>query len=264
MTHRSIFPLATAALLTSAPAYAAPVADLAVSISPPAGVHVYETGHYDVTVSNVGNKNASSVSLLIQLPETNTSPNVYILGTLGARDARCSVAGTSLSCSLGTIARNASTTVYFEIALPYSSAPLVIDAGASTTTQESNLSNNDAQHVAAPLTYGVTMSPPEAAINRHCTGQGLTSFFECELFPSSISSHETIFEAGGSITFVDAPPTFTGTWTQVSADRLQFQYFDDGVLAASFDGRGVGGDCFEGPTTFPGSPYMSMYEVCLQ
>ena len=35
-------------------------------------------------------------------------------------------------------------------------------------------------------------------------------------------------------------------------------------LVAEFDGYGVDGNCFEGKTTFPGSTYMSMYEVCLQ
>ena len=58
---------------------------------------------------------------------------------------------------------------------------------------------------------------------------------------------------------------YTGTWWQTSPDRLQFQYVDtSGATVATFDGRGVGGPCFEGKTTFPGSLYMSMYEVCLQ
>lgn len=263
MTYRSLLPFA-AVFLFSAPALAAPKADLAVTVTPPSGIHVYENGTYTVKVSNVGNKNASNVSLTIYLPLTHTSPTVYVMGTLGAHDSRCTLSGNNYTCALGTINHGSFTNVSFDIALPYSTAPLDFDFAASTTTTETNFSNNTADHTASLLTYPVTMSPPETAINRHCTGTGLTSFFECELFPSSISSHTTILEAGGSITFVGAPPGFTGTWTQSASDRLQFQYFDNGNLAATFDGRGVGGDCFEGRTTFPGSAYMSMYEVCLQ
>ncbi len=98
----------------------------------------------------------------------------------------------------------------------------------------------------------------------HCTGgASLTSFFECELFPSSISSHETIFDAGGTITFIAAPAGYTGTWTHPpSQNRLQFDYADGTGVVATFDGRGVDAKCFEGKTVFRGSPYVSLYEVC--
>lgn len=94
------------------------------------------------------------------------------------------------------------------------------------------------------------------------TGTGLTSFFECTLFPSSISSHDTVFNADQTISFPGAAANYTGTWSQPSADRLVFSYFEDGLLVASFDGRGVNSNCFEGKTIFPGSAYVSMYEVC--
>src|SRR5262245_61068998 len=48
MNHRMILSFA-AVFLASKAALAAPKADLAVSISPPSGVHVYESGHYTVT-----------------------------------------------------------------------------------------------------------------------------------------------------------------------------------------------------------------------
>ncbi|MFO0756813.1 MAG: hypothetical protein U0359_09990 [Byssovorax sp.] len=264
MIRRTIVASAFAALLMSSTAHAAPKTDLALSIAPPSGAHVYETGRYNLTVNNLTAKSASSVSLTIQLPPTHTSPSVYILGTLGARDSRCSVSGTTLSCNLGTLAGGASTVVFFDIALPYSAAPLVVSASVSTTTPETTLANNNAQHTASPLTYSVSMTPPETAINRHCTGQGLTSFFECELFPSSISEHTTIFNGDGSISFVDAPSGYTGVWSRPTPDHLQFEYYEGTDLVAEFDGYGVDGSCFEGTTLFPNSAYMSMYEVCLQ
>lgn len=262
MFHRFAFGLAL--LLASGPALAAPRANLAVSLTPPSGVHVYETGRYAVSVRNLGNRNAAGVSLHVALPATHTSPQVHVLGELGARDARCTLEGTSLRCALGTINKGAATLVSFDLALPYSSAPLVISALATTTTTpESDLSNNSARHVAAPLTWPTSVSGPAATHNRHCTGTGLTSFFECELYPSSISSHDIVLEAGHTITFVDPPATLTGHWWQPSPDRLRFQYLDGAAIVAEFDGRGVGGGCFEGPTTFPGSSWVAIYEVCL-
>jgi hypothetical protein len=157
--------------------------------------------------------------------------------------------------------------VFFDIALPYSTEPIVFDATVSLSppSTESYFLNNSVHHVASLLTYSVTMATPVTVENRHCTGQtSLSSFFECALFPSSISSHSTTFNTGGTITFIDAPPTFTGTWTHTPSNRLRFSYFDSGQLAAEFDGRGVSAKCFEGKTTFPGSPtYVSLYRVCL-
>src|SRR5262245_55264283 len=146
MTRRVISALA--ALLVATPALAAPGADLAVSISPPAGVHVYETGRYNLAVSYIGNQTASSLDLTIALPPTGTSPTVHILGTLGARSAGCSVSGTGLTCALGAIARGSSRSVFFDIALPFATKPLIIAATATTTSTDPNPANNTASHTA--------------------------------------------------------------------------------------------------------------------
>lgn len=111
----------------------------------------------------------------------------------------------------------------------------------------------------------LTIGTGVVVTNSHCTGQPtLSSYFECRLFPSSISSHQTQFNSDGSITFIGAPATFTGSWTYTAAqNRLQFQYFDGGNLVATFDGRGVNSRCAEGRTTFtPDNGYLSLYEVC--
>jgi len=251
-------------LLAAAPALAATQPNVGVSITAPTAVHVDEYGHYTVTVSNTGNRNAGGVVLTIQLPVTHTSPTVHVLGTLGARDGRCTLAGTKLTCGLGTIARfGGSTPVGFDLRLPYSAAPLVISATATTTTlPETNPANNSLAYTAVPLTYPTAVAGPIDAVNRSCTGQGLTSFFECELFPSSIQGFDSTLEADGSVTIPEAPDA-TGAWAFTSPDRLVISYSDAGGPIGTLDARSVGGDCFEGPMTFTSGPWVAIYEVCL-
>ena len=251
--------------LLSSPALAANGANLGVSITPPSGVFVYESGSYSIRVDNTGNRNASNVALSIDLPETHTSPQVYIMGDLGSYSSSCTLSGNTLNCSLGTINKGTWKSVTFAIVFPYSTAPLVIDANATTTTNDTNPANNSLSYTATPLTTTYAVTAPDAMLNSHCTGTGLTSFYECTKFPSSISSFETVLETDGSITIIDGPPGFTGEWTQTGADSLLIEYFEDGLLSASLDARSVDVDCYEGPMTFyPPSPYLAMYRVCRQ
>lgn len=250
------------ASLLSQPAWAA--ADVVASVALPTSTFVYDTGRVNVTVSNRGNKTANAVEVVIALPETHTSPQVHVLGDLGARDGRCTQVGTTLECTLGALRKGASTTVWFDIALPYSAEPIVFDADATTTSPENSTSNNGDTETAAPLYDAVPIAVGDGAFIAHCTGTNLISFFECELYPSSISTHEHVFGASGTLS-IPVAPDFTGTWSQASPDRLTFSYFDEtGALAATFVGRGVSPDCFEGLTTFPDSDYVSPYSVCLQ
>lgn len=240
---------------------------MAVSLTPPVSVTVYQTGGYNVRVRNIGNKAAAGVQLTIDLPRTATSPQVHVMGTLGAFSASCTRSNTRLTCSLGSIPKNGSASIFFDLLLPYSTNPLLIAATATTTSNpgDSNPANNSLTYTASPRTVSMTVNSSVTASNDHCTGQPtLSSFFECTLFPSSISSHETIFDSGGTITFVGVPATYTGTWTYTPAtNRLQFQYFDSGNLVASFDGYGVSATCAEGKTTFtPDNGYVSLYRVC--
>lgn len=96
----------------------------------------------------------------------------------------------------------------------------------------------------------------------HCTGQNLTSFFECQLYPSSITMHETILEVGGTIQFIGQPAQYGGTWSQPSPEHLSMTYTDTGVPVAHFEGDATTTGCFEGITTFPGSSWVSAYLVC--
>lgn len=250
-------------LLLAGPAFAA--SDITVNLVPPATPAVYANATWSVQVSNVGNQNASNVSLTIALPKTGSSPTNTVLGILGTRSSGCSLSGTNIVCALGTINKRASKSVFFNIALPFSASPIVFTASATTSSSENSYTNNSDTETAA-LTYYAnpidTSSGSATVENRHCTGTNLTSWFICTLFPSSISGHTALFYPNGTLDFPGQDPLYTGTWSLNGSD-LTFSYFYDGALVASFAGKGVANGCFEGITTFyPPGQYNSGYEVC--
>lgn len=246
----------------SFPAVAAP--DLSTSISAASGVYVYASGRYTVTVSNAGPHNASSASVVIQLPETHTSPTVHVMGVVDGKSSSCTQSGTALTCALGSIRKGRSASVHVDLTLPESAAPLQIVATASTSG-ETHTANNTATHTAALVNPLQPVGAPRTADVRLCTGTDLTSFFECELYPSSLSGFTLELAADGSLTVPEGGPTYGGDWGQDGDANLWFVIEEFGAPVAEFDGYGVGGDCFEGITTFPGDPtYVSPYEVCLR
>ena len=260
--------LAFLTMLLTAPAALA-AADLTTTITvAPTVSQVYSNATYTVRVSNIGNKNASNCTVQIALPATHTSPQVYVLGTLGSKSASCTQSGTTLNCTLGTINRNTNKTVFFNIALPVSTAPFVFTATAATTSAENSTANNGATRTAAQTFFATTVATapgvPVTMVNNHCTGTGLTAWMECTFFPSSISSHEVDFHDDGTIT-ITAAPGYTGEWDVTvtpSGNQLTFFYDDGSGVVAEFTGWGADASCFEGVTTFPGSSYVSPYEVC--
>jgi hypothetical protein len=266
----------TAALAASAP-------NLAVSYTPPSLTAVYAPGTYGVRVANIGNRDAAGVQLRIKMPKTATSPQVYIMGNLLAGfsptcalgGATGTAAGTELVCNLGTVRRSRSTSVSFTIALPEKTGALTFSSSATTTTApETDPSNNINITRTAILDYYENAfsfdgnGEASYAIS-HCTGTNLTAYFECTKFPSSITSHPTIFHDDNTIT-IPGEPDYTGNWSIVG-DTLAFDYIyiPSGAVEAEFTGRGVpGAGCWEGLTRFPDgmggySPYVSPYRVCL-
>jgi hypothetical protein len=234
-------------------------ADLQTTLILPSGHDVYEEQRVKVKVKNLGGGQAKNVEVLIDLPETNTSPGVYVMGELGYVDTKCTQVGTQLQCNLGRIKPGKTKTVQFDIALPQSSGSLDFFASADSSSNESNPANNDdwgsgsVNYFDVPVVSGI-------ATNAHCTGQGLEAYYECTLFPSSITSHDATFNADGSISF--AYPGYAGTWYQASDDQMWFEYTLNGDVVAEFNGDGVDSNCFEGLTTFPNSAYVAPYEVC--
>lgn len=250
------------ALALVAPALAASAPDLVTTVTAPSSTYVYASAQWQVKVQNSGTRDASSVTVNIQLPETNTSPQVYVMGTVGSMSSSCSRTGTDLNCNLGTIRKGKSSTVSFYITLPESAGTLDFVATAATTTAESNTANNAASATASLLNYAPSFTGDTAVNNRHCTGTGLESFFECELFPSSISEHAAVFhdDVDQSISFPDYPD-YWGTW-DVAGTELVFVIESAAGIEAEFVGYGVSSNCWEGLTTFPSSSYVSPYEVC--
>ncbi|MFM2418247.1 MAG: hypothetical protein RL385_2970 [Pseudomonadota bacterium] len=251
------------AALVPATADAASAADLTVSIQAPAGVLVEDVAHYVVQVKNVGNRNADGVVLTVDLPATHTSPGVFVLGDLSGVDPRCTRSAARLTCNLGRLNRASQTSVAFDLALPYASAPHAFVARGSTTSAENVLANNRADHV-QPLTYysESVPAPVDADITR-CTGTALTSFFECTVYTGATQTFALSLDTGGIIRSVGTT-TVVGQWAQPASDSLTMTLVNtSGNVAATFDGKGVGGGCFEGVTTFPlPSVYVSPYRVC--
>jgi hypothetical protein len=262
-------------LLTASTAFAAPAPNLAVQITPPPGATpVYSTGTYTVRVSNIGTKDSGAVTLTIQLPKTGTSPQVSIMGNLiSYTPSTCYLggavgtdAGTRLICNFPTVKKNKFKDVTFQIQFPEKTGNLVTTATAAITsgTADSNPLNNSAS-VTANLSYYANPIPLDVDVeNKHCTGTGLTAFFECMCFPGSMSAHRTQFHDNGAglrtISFPDYPD-YSGVW-DLNGAVLTFSYIDEnGFVVANFSGRGVPGGAFEGLTTFPGSTYVSPYRV---
>jgi hypothetical protein len=260
----SIRNLLTLAALLVAPTAAVAGPDLSTSMTSPANDLVEGNSRYTITVRNVGNQRSATGTLTVQLPLTHTSPTVHVLGTVGALSNGCSRVGTTISCAVGRIQSGNRATFTFDYASRQSSDPVEFRVTVRTTGGENSLANNDLTHVDSRLNYAIPVAGPWANTSRHCTGRDLTSFLECELYPSSITSHPTTLLPTGEIDFGSPAinAVYTGTWSQPSPDRLVFQYFDYGVLAADFDGYGVPGGCFEGLTVFPDSEFVSIYEVC--
>jgi hypothetical protein len=269
MRSRSSFVVALAASLSltlaAGAAQAAP--DLSVSVTQPSGVFVYQAVRYTVRVTNVGNQRSAAATLTIDLPDTNTSPTVHVLGTVGAMTTGCARSGLRITCPVPRIQGNNNfVSFFFDLTLPEAWQPVSFEANVIPGGSDAQSSNNRRTHVPLLQNHPYVIAPaaPVTVTNRHCTGQNLQSYFECTLFPSSIASHQIEFHPGGTITIPAAGPDYGGTWSQPTPDSLVFQYTDGGSPILNFEGYGVGNRCFEGLATFvPASPYSAPYRVCL-
>ncbi|MEZ4402553.1 MAG: hypothetical protein R3B06_21195 [Kofleriaceae bacterium] len=250
-------------LFAAAPALAASQPNLSVALTAPS-VHVYEDGTFTVRVQNTGNRNATGVVLTIGLPATHTSPQVYPMGDVANLDGRCARSGLTITCALGQINRSGGyTDVAFDMALPYSTAALNFSFAAYGTNGDSNPSNNTLAFTATPALYAQPITAPHSFQLDHCTGTNLTSFFECALFPSSITGFGADFANNGTLT-IPIAPGYGGTWDQNGGPDHLFVSLSDGTsTVGTIDARGVGNGCFEGPMTFiPASSYVALYRIC--
>lgn len=253
----------TLALLAFAPSAnaAANRPDLTSAITQSTVPYVYATARYTVTVSNVGRATASSPQVVIQLPVTHGS-TVGVLGTVSGKSTGCVQSGTRITCTMSSITKGNSGSVYVDIAYPETTSALTMTAAPTTSTTESSTTNNNSSYVALVNNYTVAFTAPHDFTNDHCTGTSLTSYFECT--SGSVSTHESTFNLDGSISFT-AEPTYSGTWSQPTSDSLVFEYYDEtGAIVAEFEGYGTSATCWEGVTTFPSSTYVAPYHVCVK
>jgi hypothetical protein len=250
--------------LTASPlAHAAQKADLSVSLFAPVLEPVNSANIYTYRISNIGVKDATGSKIKITFPLTKTSPQRYLLGRLSQVDGRCSFSVDTLTCNLNLIRKNKFTDVSFAYSIPVSTTLVQMVAITSTNDQEMSLLNNRSEHQPALRYPSLAIASDASATNSHCTGQSLSAYFECELFPSSISSHGAVFHSNGSLSIPEAPD-YVGAWQQSANDRLSFQYFDSNSLRIlNFEGFGSVPGCFDGITHFDENPaYVSAYRVC--
>lgn len=252
-------------LANSGLALAAPGADLQVQLQGPASAAISTPATYTVSVKNAGPATADGIQVSVTLPLTDTSPSVSVLGTVSALDPRCSVVSHKLQCALGSLKKNKTATFTYAYAAPVSTKTLRMTAKiTASSASDANAGNNEASLV-PNLSYPARPITSAAVSNSHCTGTNLTSYFECLLYPSSLSSHDATLNAGGGITLTE--PGYTGNWSQNAAKTtLFFEYFDTNGKIAEFNGFAInGGNCFDGLTTFfPVSSYVSPYRVCIR
>ncbi len=239
--------------------------NLRLQLTGPSSAQVRSPYLYTVNVRNIGGSTAAYVNVVVDLPETNTSPQKFILGTLSGIDSRCQVVARKLNCALGNITKsgvNQTKIFTFTLALPVSTRTLEIKATASTqTTPETDPLNNVASIIPTPA-YATNQITSANVLVTSCTGTGLSSFFECELFPSSQQSHIFSLNADMSVTYNG---DYIGTWDQFASTQQLHLSLSDGNSGAEFNGYATNNTCFEGITTFtPISIYNSAYKVCVQ
>lgn len=239
--------------------------NLRVLLTGPNSAQVGSPYVYTVNVRNIGGSTASNVSVVVSFPEAGTSPQNYILGNLSGIDSRCQVVSRKLICQLGNITKsgpNQTKIFTFNYSFPVTSQTVEIKATASTTTaNETNPANNVASFFPTPA-YATNHLTSATVLITMCTGRGLTSFFACELFPSSQQSHTFNLNSDLTVTYNG---DFVGNWDQFASDQQLHLSLSDGNSGADFNGFATTNTCFEGLTTFtPTSVYNSAYKVCVQ
>lgn len=257
--------LSAVLVLGAGTALAAPAPDLRVQPwQGPASPMVNSPYQYTVTVRNTGNRLAEGVKVVVDLPLTNTSPTKYILGKISGLDPqKCQVISNKLQCNLNSLSANQSKDFTFNFEFPVSTRTLSFTAVASTTTAGDPLGNNTLSHT-PNVTYGTRQitGPVNALISR-CTGQNLSSYYECEVSPGSVTTLMFALNADQSISYSSYGTI--GYWDQFTSTQQLHMQLIGGSSVAEFNGFSTGGNCFEGLTTFdPGSPYVSPYKVCIQ
>ncbi len=229
---------------------------------------VESTYQYTTTVRNIGNRAAQSVVLTINFPVTNTSPNKYILGKLiGALPTGCTLAlppnRTKVTCNLGNMDPNVVRPITFGFEWQVALGTQTIESVASTASTNEVDGNNNRRSLTPTLTYPDNIVTTGTYAVSSCTGRGLTSYYECEITPSSIQSVLAFDVDSGGTLSVTGYPLYTGIWDQNTLINKSLHINIPSQI--DYNGFAVSSTCFEGITTFTNNTvYNSAYRVCRQ
>jgi hypothetical protein len=225
---------------------------------------------YTTRVRNIGNQTAQNVTITVEFPLVGTSPSNHILGKLtsySSSSGTCSVVSQKLVCNVGSLGNNQIKSVSFTFEHQVATvAPFFKTTAATTSTNEQNLANNTLQFNPT-LTYPDNVITGGSYLVTLCTGTNLTSFYACELYPSSQQTFSMDMNSGGTIS-IPTEPLYFGLWDQNNLPlnkTLHFTIDGPSGTEAEFNGFATSSTCFEGITTFPqNTEYNSAYKVCAQ
>lgn len=136
-----------------------PSADLAVSLSAPASVNAGADFAYTLTVSNAGPKPANTLTLTLSLPTGVTYRSA------GGSGWTCSHSAGTVTCTLGSLAKDATSTLVVNVTAPAQAGDLTASASLQAASPpDTNPANNSASAsttvVVLPPTGGVQVYLP--------------------------------------------------------------------------------------------------------
>lgn len=227
---------------------------------------VETTNQYTVTVRNIGTQTAQAVRVVLAFPVTATSPNKYIMGKfIGALPTGCTLAPlpnrTTVTCQLGNMNGGAVRPITFGFQFQVANVVPTITATASVGQGNEQNANNNFASMTPTLTYPDNIVTTGQYAVSSCTGRGLTSYYECEISPSSVQSVLRFDVDSGGTLAVTGYPLYTGIWDQNTIINKSLHINIPSEL--DFNGFAVSSTCFEGLTTFPSTTvYNSAYRIC--
>lgn len=274
VTSKSVFALSLLLMvmsLTTVAASAQPAPNLNVlSWQGSASPTVESPYQYTTRVRNIGNQTAQNVKITVEFPLTNTSPTQHILGKLtsySASSGTCSIVAQKLVCNVGNIGNNQTKSVTFTFEFQVATTAPVFKTIATTTSTNEQNPNNNQRSFAPTLNYPTNVVSGGSYLVTLCTGTNLSSFYECELYPSSQQTFTLDLNSGGTLS-IPNEPLYSGFWDQNTPPlnkTLHFTIDGPSGTEAEFNGFASSSTCFKGITTFPqNSAYNSAYRVCAQ
>ncbi len=178
-----------------------------VKTSTPNPVQVNNTLTYTLTVTNDGPDEATGVTV------TDVLPASFTIGTITPSQGTCNpLVGTTLTCSLGTIANGGNATVTIETT-PTQSGVIANTAVVSgdqpdpdpsdnSSTESTTVEGSGGEPTDADLSVSKTSSPNPVIVNQNLT----YSIAVSNLGPDPVTDAEVVDTLPGSVTFVSANP----------------------------------------------------------